>query len=79
MTNYYTSHTSCSNIKDITSVLEVTVFDEDRNNKVEFLGKIAVPLLRIRNGERKWYALKDKKLHHRAKGLAPQVINSFYT
>uniref|UniRef100_A0A6M2DZY3 Putative conserved plasma membrane protein n=1 Tax=Xenopsylla cheopis TaxID=163159 RepID=A0A6M2DZY3_XENCH len=62
------------NIKDITSVLEVTVFDEDRNNKVEFLGKIAVPLLRIRNGERKWYALKDKKLHHRAKGLAPQIL-----
>ena len=37
----------CSNVKDIHSVLEVTVFDEDRDKKVEFLGKIAIPLLRV--------------------------------
>ena len=34
-------------MKDIHSVLEVTVFDEDRDKKVEFLGKIAIPLLRV--------------------------------
>ena len=28
-------------------MLEVTVFDEDRDKKVEFLGKIAIPLLRV--------------------------------
>ena len=33
-------------MKDIHSVLEVTVFDEDPNKKVEFLGKIAIPLLK---------------------------------
>ena len=37
----------CSNVKDIHSVLEVTVYDEDRDKKVEFLGKVAIPLLRV--------------------------------
>lgn len=36
-----------SNIKDIHSILEVTVYDEDRDKKVEFLGKIAIPLLNV--------------------------------
>uniref|UniRef100_A0A914XGZ1 C2 domain-containing protein n=2 Tax=Plectus sambesii TaxID=2011161 RepID=A0A914XGZ1_9BILA len=56
------------NVKDIHAVLEITIFDEDPNKKVEFLGKVAVPLLKIRNGEKRWYALKDRKLQHRAKG-----------
>lgn len=63
-----------SNVKDITSVLEVTVFDEDRDHKVEFLGRVAIPLLRIRNGEKRWYALKDKKLCGRAKGNCSQIL-----
>ncbi|XP_063988130.1 multiple C2 and transmembrane domain-containing protein isoform X2 [Diachasmimorpha longicaudata] len=62
------------NVKDINSVLEITVYDEDRDHKVEFLGKIAVPLLRIKNGEKRWYALKDKKLRCRAKGNSPQIL-----
>ncbi|XP_063698220.1 multiple C2 and transmembrane domain-containing protein [Culicoides brevitarsis] len=62
------------NVKDITSVLEITVFDEDRDHKVEFLGRVAIPLLRIRNGEKRWYALKDKKLCGRAKGNCPQIL-----
>lgn len=41
---------------------------------MEFLGKIAIPLLRIRNGEKRWYALKDKKLRSRAKGNSPQIL-----
>lgn len=63
-----------SNVKDINSVLEVTVYDEDRDHKVEFLGRVAIPLLRIRNGEKRWYALKDKKLRGRAKGNSPQIL-----
>lgn len=61
-------------MKDINSVLEITVYDEDRDHKVEFMGKLAVPLLRIRNGEKRWYALKDKKLTARAKGNNPQIL-----
>lgn len=61
------------NVKDITSVLDITVFDEDRDHKVEFLGRVVIPLLRIRNGEKRWYALKEKKLLGRAKGNNPQV------
>ncbi|XP_072160586.1 multiple C2 and transmembrane domain-containing protein isoform X2 [Bemisia tabaci] len=62
------------NVKDIHSVLEVTVYDEDKDHKVEFLGKVAIPLIRIKNGEKRWYALKDKKLYGRAKGNSPQIL-----
>ncbi|KOB73098.1 putative transmembrane 1 protein, partial [Operophtera brumata] len=48
------------------SILEATVYDEDHDHKVEFLGKLAIPLLTIRNGEKRWYALKDKKMRARA-------------
>ena len=36
-----------SNVKDIHSILEVTVYDEDRDKKCEFLGKVAIPLLKV--------------------------------
>ncbi|UXI16279.1 hypothetical protein NH340_JMT02222 [Sarcoptes scabiei] len=55
------------NIKDIHDVLELTVYDEDKD-RCEFLGKIAIPLWKIRNGSKRWYVLKDKKLRHRSRG-----------
>ncbi|XP_046865434.1 multiple C2 and transmembrane domain-containing protein isoform X2 [Drosophila willistoni] len=61
------------NIKDITQVLEITVFDEDRDHRVEFLGKLVIPLLRIKSGVKRWYTLKDKNLCVRAKGNSPQI------
>ncbi|GFS05610.1 multiple C2 and transmembrane domain-containing protein 1 [Elysia marginata] len=65
-------------VKDIHSVLEVTVYDEDRNKKVEFLGKIAIPLLKIRSGERRWYALKDRKCMHKTKGAILLEMDMIY-
>ncbi|CAG2253064.1 Multiple C2 and transmembrane domain-containing protein,Multiple C2 and transmembrane domain-containing protein 1,Multiple C2 and transmembrane domain-containing protein 2 [Mytilus edulis] len=66
------------NIKDIHSILEVTVYDEDRDKKVEFLGKIAIPLLNVRCGEKRWYTLKDKKLLNRTKGAIMLEIDVVY-
>lgn len=71
-------------------MLEVTVYDEDKDHKYEFLGKvdpslmdpigflfpsqIMVPLLWIKSGEKKWIRLKDKSLRKRAKGDEPQIL-----
>ncbi|KAE9419062.1 hypothetical protein Angca_005104 [Angiostrongylus cantonensis] len=55
-------------IKDIHTCLEVTIYDEDPNNKFEFLGRVSIPLMSIKNCERRWYALKNKKLNARVKG-----------
>ncbi|XP_036384454.1 multiple C2 and transmembrane domain-containing protein 1 isoform X1 [Megalops cyprinoides] len=57
------------NVKDIHSVLEVTVYDEDRDRSADFLGKVAIPLLKIQNGERKAYVLKNKELTGPTKGV----------
>ncbi|BFY97384.1 hypothetical protein BsWGS_00424 [Bradybaena similaris] len=65
-------------VRDIHSVLEITVYDEDRNKKVEFLGKISIPLLKIRNYERRWYALKDIKMVHKAKGAILLEMNVIF-
>ncbi|XP_051542474.1 multiple C2 and transmembrane domain-containing protein 1-like isoform X2 [Myxocyprinus asiaticus] len=57
------------NVKDIHSVLEVTVYDEDRDRSADFLGKVAIPLLNIRNSEQKAYILKNKELTGPTKGV----------
>ncbi|XP_029115301.1 multiple C2 and transmembrane domain-containing protein 1-like isoform X2 [Scleropages formosus] len=57
------------NVKDIHSVLEVTVYDEDRDRSADFLGKVVIPLLNIQNGERKAYVLKSKELTRPTKGV----------
>ena len=36
-----------SNVKDIHSVLEVTVLDENKYGIPDFLGKVAIPLLKV--------------------------------
>ncbi len=35
-------------VQDIHSVLELTIFDEDMNKAAEFIGKIAIPLLAVK-------------------------------
>ncbi|KAJ4923376.1 hypothetical protein JOQ06_029590 [Pogonophryne albipinna] len=66
------------NVKDIHSVMEVTVFDEDRDRSADFLGKISIPLLSICNGEQKSYVLKNKELTAPTKGVIHLEIDVIY-
>uniref|UniRef100_A0A0N5BUN0 C2 domain-containing protein n=1 Tax=Strongyloides papillosus TaxID=174720 RepID=A0A0N5BUN0_STREA len=56
------------NIKDIHSIVYFTLYDEDPNKKTEFLGKVGIPLLSIKNCSKRWYGLKDMSLKQRVKG-----------
>ncbi|XP_042150641.1 multiple C2 and transmembrane domain-containing protein-like [Ixodes scapularis] len=67
-----------SKVKDMNSVLELTVYDEDRDKKCEFLGKLAVPLIKIKSEEKKWYGSKDRKLKTRVKGQILLEMNVVY-
>ncbi|KAF4083001.1 hypothetical protein AMELA_G00134930 [Ameiurus melas] len=55
-------------VKDIHDVLEVTVFDEDGDKAPDFLGKVAIPLLSIRNGQLISCPLKKEDLLGLSKG-----------
>ncbi|CAH0747361.1 unnamed protein product [Diatraea saccharalis] len=63
-------------INDITSTLDITVYDESVINsmKGEMLGKLSIPLLRINNEEKRWYALKDRSKKISAKGNCPRIL-----
>ena len=45
-------------VPDVHSTLMISVYDEDKNHKTEFLGRLAVPLLSITNQDKRWFALK---------------------
>ncbi|XP_077145385.1 multiple C2 and transmembrane domain-containing protein 1 isoform X4 [Ranitomeya variabilis] len=66
------------NVNDIHSVLEVTVYDEDRDRSADFLGKVAIPLLSIQNGEQKAYVLKNKQLTGPTKGVIHLEIDVIF-
>ncbi|XP_038164938.1 multiple C2 and transmembrane domain-containing protein 1-like isoform X2 [Cyprinodon tularosa] len=66
------------NVKDVHSVLEVSVFDEDRDRSADFLGKVAIPLLNVRNGVQKAYVLKNKELTGSTKGVIFLEIEVIY-
>lgn len=55
-------------IKDIHEVLEITVFDEDGDKAPDFLGKVAVPLLSVHNGQQVACALRKENLGGLSKG-----------
>nr|QEN96197.1 multiple C2 domain and transmembrane region protein 1b isoform 1 [Danio rerio] len=57
------------NVKDIHSVLEISVYDEDRDRSADFLGKVAIPLLNICSSQQKAYVLKNKELTGPTKGV----------
>lgn len=54
-------------VHDINNHLDFLVYDEDRHGE-DFLGRIIVPLLSIKNKQMVWYQLKNKKLQNSAKG-----------
>ncbi|XP_013190823.1 multiple C2 and transmembrane domain-containing protein [Amyelois transitella] len=58
-------------VSDITSVLEVFVKDERKDDNV---GRVVIPLLNINNGAKVWYPLKDDTLRERAKGNNPKIL-----
>ncbi|XP_028178030.1 multiple C2 and transmembrane domain-containing protein-like [Ostrinia furnacalis] len=58
-------------LNDITSILEVTVYEEKKSEEV---GKVSIPLLKIHSGEKVWYALKDSNQRDRAKGQNPRIL-----
>ena len=64
-------------VPDVNSSLYLSVYDEDKNHKTEFLGKLSIPLLSMKNNEKRWFALKDKALRTRAKGTFPQIQLEF--
>ncbi|CAH4028824.1 unnamed protein product [Pieris brassicae] len=57
-------------VTDITSILEVTVYDEKKGEEV---GNISIPLLNIESGK-KWYALKESTQRERARGNNPRIL-----
>ena len=67
-----------SNIQDITEVLEVTVYDEedDKDEDDDFLGRVCLPLLRVRPGTR-WLFLKDPRCRKPAGGNQPRILLHF--
>ncbi|KAH9644140.1 hypothetical protein HF086_010355 [Spodoptera exigua] len=58
-------------VTDITSILDISIHDE---KKSEDVGCLSLPLLHIKSGEKKWYALKDSSLRDRAKGHNPRIL-----
>ena len=67
-------------------ILEITVYDDNRDHRYSFLGKVKLeiitnlfalqvllPLLRVTPGDQ-WHYLKDKGLRKPAKGMEPKIL-----
>ncbi|XP_045508697.1 multiple C2 and transmembrane domain-containing protein-like isoform X2 [Colias croceus] len=63
-------------INDITSTVDIAVYEESliQSMKGEMLGKISIPLLRIQNNEKRWYALKNSSKKASARGNCPRIL-----
>ena len=69
----------CSDVEDVTDVLEINVLDENWQGKAkaDFLGKVLIPLLHLTQSEKRWYRLKGKKLSKEARGNHPEILLQF--
>ncbi len=71
-------------VRDMSEVLHVCVYDHDRFHDPEFLGRVSVPLLAMSAGKdeedshgERVFALKDKKMDKRARGKHPRIRLKF--
>ncbi|XP_047453037.1 multiple C2 and transmembrane domain-containing protein 2 isoform X2 [Mugil cephalus] len=64
-------------IKDIHDVIELTVLDEN-GDKTNFLGKVAIPLLTVQNGQQVCLHLKKEDLGNTSKGTITLVMEVIY-
>ncbi|XP_062404869.1 multiple C2 and transmembrane domain-containing protein 2 isoform X2 [Sardina pilchardus] len=65
-------------VKDIHDILEVTVFDEDGDKAPDFLGKMAISLLSIHNGQQITCALRKEDLGRPSKGTISLELDVFF-
>uniref|UniRef100_A0A3B4FVQ6 Multiple C2 and transmembrane domain-containing protein 2-like n=1 Tax=Pundamilia nyererei TaxID=303518 RepID=A0A3B4FVQ6_9CICH len=65
-------------IKDITDVVELTVFDENGDKAPNFLGTVAIPLLTVKNDQEITLLLKKEKLGSASKGSITLVLEVIY-
>uniref|UniRef100_A0A674E9Y4 Multiple C2 domains, transmembrane 2a n=1 Tax=Salmo trutta TaxID=8032 RepID=A0A674E9Y4_SALTR len=65
-------------IKDIHDVLELTVFGEDGDKAPDFLGRVAIPLLTVQNGQQVTRGLKKANWEGPAKGTISLVMEVHY-
>ncbi|KAA0714927.1 Multiple C2 and transmembrane domain-containing protein 2 [Triplophysa tibetana] len=65
-------------IKDIHDVLVLTIYHDDGDKAPDFLGKVAIPLLSISNGQQITKMLKNKNLSRAVKGSTTLELNVIY-
>ncbi|XP_018519895.1 multiple C2 and transmembrane domain-containing protein 2 isoform X1 [Lates calcarifer] len=65
-------------IKDIHDVVELTVLDENGDKTPNFLGKVAIPLLSVQNGQQICLLLKKEHLGSASKGTITLVLDILY-
>ncbi|XP_029698036.1 multiple C2 and transmembrane domain-containing protein 2 isoform X2 [Takifugu rubripes] len=65
-------------IKDIHSVIQLTVLDENGDKAPSFLGKVAIPLLTVQSGQQVCLLLKKEELGCAAKGTITLVLEVIY-
>ncbi|XP_051512806.1 multiple C2 and transmembrane domain-containing protein 2-like [Myxocyprinus asiaticus] len=65
-------------IKDIHDVLVLTVYHDDGDKAPDFLGKVAIPLLSVSNGQQITRMLKNNNLSRAAKGSITLELDVIY-
>ncbi|XP_051953305.1 multiple C2 and transmembrane domain-containing protein 2 isoform X2 [Xyrauchen texanus] len=65
-------------IKDIHDVLVLTVYQDDGDKAPDFLGKVAIPLLSVSNGQQITRMLKNNNLSRAAKGSITLELDVMY-